>query len=458
MNSREENIVIIGAGISGLSTAIFLKERGVNSLIIEKSTTPGGVLTSIKEGGFTMDFASNSTLEKNIHIAELIEYLDIKDEVLTANRESKSRIILRNNTLHTLAGPLSLIMTKLISWRGKFRVLKEPFIKVKRDGSDESVADFVSRRLGKELLDYVLNPVISGIFAGDPKELSLKAAYSNMQDMELQHGSIIAGSVAKILSKSKSSEPKPSRAMLSFKEGMQQLTDSAYRKIEDQIETEATVTSITKSGSGYVVTYKKGDELFNVTTKRVITTTPAYITSKLISQMAKEVSSPLCSSLDSIKYPPVMVLNLGYRVEDIAKKLDSFGFLIPESEKKSFLGAIWSSTIFKNRAPEGRALFTIFIGGSRNSDILSKEREELIREVKSDFESIMGIEGEAIMQKDKVWPKAIPQYNIGHLQIVDEINQFQNNYPGITISGNYIGGNAVADCINHAYSVASKVL
>jgi len=451
MNTTD--ILIIGGGISGLSTAAFLHKNGKNFILLEKQEQAGGVMRSHKENDFIMDFGSNSAIEKNFAIPELIEHVGMKDEVMYASRASSKRYILRDSKLHALKGPLSFIFTKLFSWKGKFRVIKEIWIAPRMSQEDESVADFVERRLGREIVDYAFSPLISGIYAGRPEEISMKANYPKMTALEQNYGSIIKGSFGKMKeNRNKPKEPKPSKNIFSFKLGMQQIAKQISQKYSDKIEFNADVISIEKTPEGYLVKYNQKGEMKEIVTKKIISTAPAYFAKDYF----KTLSSDLSQALAKIYYPPVIVLNLVFNRENIGRKLDSFGYLIPEKEKRAYLGAIWSSVVFPNRTGEKHASFTLFIGGSVNKTVV-EDVDGSVAKAKEQFMEIMNITGEPVLEKYKLWKKAIPQYNLAYPAISEEIEKFEKQHPNILISGNYYKGFATGDCIENAKINAEKI-
>ncbi len=450
---KEEKIVIIGGGISGLSTAAFLDKNGKSFLLLEKQDQPGGVMRSQEADNFIMDFGSNSAIEKNFAIPELIDFLGLKDEVMYASRASSKRYILKNNKLHALKGPLSVVFTQLFSWKGKFRVIKEIWIKPRISEEDESVANFVERRLGREIVDYAFSPLISGIYAGRPEEISMKANYPKMTALEQNYGSIIKGAIAKVKEKKKSpKEPKPSKNIFSFRKGMQQIALHIASKYTDKIEFNADVQLLEQKDGKYLITYIKDGNKEQVLADKIISAAPAFVATNYFSALSVQLSA----SLAKVYYPPVIVLNLIYKRTQIGVKLDSFGYLIPEKEKKNYLGAIWSSVVFPNRTPDEYASFTLFIGGSVNKKV-KDDIKGSVAKAKSEFEQTMNISDEAIVEKFKLWEKAIPQYNMDYPEIIAEIEKFEKEHPNIIISGNYYKGFATGDCIENAKLNAERM-
>ena len=447
--------VIIGAGISGLTTAFLLNKLGCDVTVLEKKKEPGGSIETVFEKGFLFDKGPNSALETHPLIGKMIDELNLKDQLVYANKEANKRYILKNNQLHALPmSPTAFLKTRLFSPAAKLRLLAEPFIGRSKDGYYQSISDFVTRRLGKEFLDYAINPFVAGVYAGNPEELSVKSAFPKLYELEEKYGGLIVGTIRSIRERKRRAEKsKQSAKMLSFKDGMQVLPKAIARHLSGKVKFQSDVTSIKKIIGGYQINFTVEGEQQSLNCDKIISTVPAYIASNLFAHFDEK----LPKHLNEIYYPPVLALFLVYKKEFIRRPLDGFGFLIPSKEKKSFLGAIWSSVIFPNRSDDSTAVFTLFAGGARNPEIGSIDKEILIGKVKKEFEEIMKISGEPELQTYKYWSKAIPQYNIGYIEHEKYFDEFEKNNPGLLLSGNYRGGISVGDCIKNAKEVADKV-
>jgi len=455
MKPSSKKIVIIGAGISGLTTAYLLSKNGFDVRIIERKSEVGGSIESVNENGFLFDRGPNSALETTHLINQLVEELNLKDELLYANKEANKRYILRSNKLHALPmSPPAFIKTELFSAKAKLRLLAEPFIGRSNDGYYQSLAEFVKRRLGQEFLDYAINPFVAGVYAGRPEELSVKSAFPKLYALEEKYGGLIVGTVRSIRERKKRAEKsKQSAKMLSFKSGMIALPKAIAKFLGDKVILSAEVTSIDKTNEGYIVSYKHNGIDEAIACDAVLSTVPAYVALELFIKFNKNFKT----HAEAIYYPPVLVYFLAYNKKDVKQPLDGFGFLIPEKEKKSFLGALWSSVIFPYRAKDDYATFTLFIGGSRNPEFVKEEREILLSRVRKEFEEIMQITGQPVYSSTRFWEKAIPQYNIGYIEHERFFDEFEKQNPGLFISGNFRGGISVGDCIKNADLVRDKI-
>ena len=450
-----KKIVVIGAGISGLTTAYLLSKKGFDITIIEKNDAVGGSIESVIENGFLFDRGPNSALETTPVIGQLIHELELEHELLYASKQANKRYILRDNILHALPmSPPGLIKTKLFSGKAKLRLMAEPFIGRSKDGYYQSLAEFVKRRLGQEFLDYAINPFVAGVYAGRPEDLSVKSAFPKLYALEEKYGGLIIGTIRSIRERKKRAEvAKQSAKMLSFKSGMIALPKAIEKYFGNDILLSSEVTSIDKYESGYSVSYQQNGMINKIDCSAVLSTIPAYTASSIFTKYDKDFKT----HADAIYYPPVLVYYLVYDRKVIKQELDGFGFLIPAKENKSFLGALWSSVIFTDRTDENKAAFTLFVGGSRNPDFVKEDRSSLLLKVRKEFEALMGISSDPIFTSQRFWEKAIPQYNLGYIEHERFFDDFEKRNPGLFISGNFRGGISVGDCIKNADLVCDKI-
>ncbi|MFZ1519225.1 MAG: protoporphyrinogen oxidase [Ignavibacteriaceae bacterium] len=451
-----KKIVVIGAGISGLTTAYLLSKKGFGVTIIEKNNSVGGSIESVFENGFLFDRGPNSALETTPVIGQLIKELALEHELLYASKQANKRYILRDNTLHSLPmSPQGLIKTKLFSTKAKLRLMAEPFIGKSDDGYYQSLAEFVKRRLGQEFLDYAINPFVAGVYAGKPEELSVKSAFPKLYALEEKYGGLIIGTLRSIRERKKRAEvAKQSAKMLSFKSGMIALPKAIEKYFGSNILLSSEVNSVDKTENGFSISYQQNGTITKIESDAVLSTIPSYVASGIFTKYDKDFKI----HSDAIYYPSVLVYYLVYDKKVIKQDLDGFGFLIPVKENKSFLGALWSSIIFSQRTDETKAAFTLFVGGSRNPDFVKEDRNSLLLKVRKEFEALMGITSDPIFTSERFWEKAIPQYNLGYVEHERFFDEFEKRNPGLFISGNFRGGISVGDCIKNAELVAEKIL
>lgn len=450
-----KSVVIVGAGISGLTTAYWLNKDGFDVKILESKSDAGGAMETIREKGFLVDFGPNSGLETTPLIRKIVDEVGLSNEMIYANDSSNKRYILKNGELHALPTSLpAFIRTKLFSPKAKFRVLAEPFIGKSDDGYYQSIAQFVRRRLGQEFLDYAIDPFVSGVFAGDPHKLSVKSAFQKLYRLEEVYGGLVKGLIKGAKERKKRAEQsKQSAKMFSFINGMQTFPKAIASKLSDKIVYECKVQSIELRDNKWRLKYDKNGKIEEINSDYILSTIPVQNAAKVFSGLDNNFQQ----HSDNIYYPPVMVLYLGFNKKEIGKNLDGFGYLIPSKEKKSFLGAIWTSTIFPNRCDDDKAAFTLFIGGARSPYLFDIEKEKLLGKVLSEFKNIMQIKTDPVFIKERMWQRAIPQYNLGYIEHENYFDNFEKENPGIFISGNFRGGISVGDCVKNSEIVFNKI-
>jgi protoporphyrinogen/coproporphyrinogen III oxidase len=447
-------IVVIGGGISGLSTAHFLKKGGADVTVLEKNMGPGGTIGTKLIDGYLVESGPNSTSETNFVIDEILSDLSISEEKVYADESSKHRFILRRGKLNALpGGPGSFLSTKLWTLGGKLRLFAEPF--VGRAGYEESIADFVTRRLGGEFLDYAINPFVAGVYAGSPSDLSVRAAFPKLYALEEKYGGLLKGTVMGMRERRKrGTRARASAKLFAFKSGMGVLPGAIARELGESLRLGATVESLKPDGARFVVNFSSSGKLESETFDAAVVSTPAFAAAGLVKAWLPELSS----ELSKIKYPPVAVAVLGYKREQVKIDLKGFGFLVPEVENRKILGTIWSSSIFPNRAPEGHVELTTFIGGSRQPKLAGLPNEEVAKIAHEENSNLMKIEGVPAFRAVSKWEKAIPQYNIGHLSILDAVRHVESIHKGFYICSNYKDGISVADCIANGKKTAETIL
>lgn len=443
-----KKIVILGAGISGLTTAYWLHKSGIDFTILEAKEEPGGAMETSRKEDFLVDFGPNSGLETTPLISQIAKEIGLADEMVYANENSNKRYILRENELHALPmSPPAFFRSRLFSLKGKVRLMAEPFIGKSEDGYYQSIAEFVQRRLGKEFLDYAIDPFVSGVSAGDPYKLSVKSAFPKLYRLEELYGGLIKGMIKGAKERKRSKEQSKQNArMFSFVNGMQSFPKKISSLFPDKIFYNCSIKKISKSADGYLVEYSGNGTAKTLECGILISTIPAYDLADHVLQLDEALSK----HLSDIFYPSVMVLYLGFLKSQIARPLDGFGYLIPSKEKRNYLGAIWSSTIFPNRALEEKASFTLFVGGAKRADLFNLDKSTLIDLVIKEFSRDMNISGAPVYKAEKIWDKAIPQYNIGYVEHENYFAKFEKENPGFILSGNYRGGIAVGDCVKNS--------
>ncbi len=453
----EQRVVVIGGGISGLCTAYWLKRRGFEVTVLEQSGEPGGTMKSVLTGGWLIETGPNSALETTPLIEDILQELGILDQRRYAADSAGNRYILRDGKLHPLPmAPMAFLRSRLWSTAAKLRLLAEPF--GGRAQREESIAEFVERRLGREFLDYAINPFVAGVFAGDPKRLSVRSAFPKLYALEEEYGGLIIGALRSARKRKRRKEIAKDRARLfSFDRGMQVFPQALAASLGSSVHYDATVQHIIPQRMGaypvYTVSYRQGETTQNLESRYVVLSTPAGAAAEII----RRIDPATASTLDAIYYPPVAEIFLGFRAQDVGRPLDGFGFLVPEVERRKILGTIWSSALFEGRAPDGHVALTTFAGGSRQPELTMLDDARLLQAVQEELTPLMDLRGQPVISRIIRWSKAIPQYTMGYHAVISQLERFEKNFRGAYFCGNYRGGIAVGDCVMSAHDMAERI-
>jgi oxygen-dependent protoporphyrinogen oxidase len=444
-NNRMKKVAVIGAGITGLTAAFELKQGNVDCVVFEASDRVGGVIKTVQEDGFLVECGPNSILDTHPDIGKLIARLGIEGNKLGSKPEAKNRFIVRDGKPIALPlSPPALLKSEAFSARAKLRLLREPFIKSKSNES-ESLADFVVRRLGREFLDYAINPFVSGVYAGDPAKLSTAHAFPKLYALEQNYGSLIKGAIKGTKERKKRAETASKDAhMFTFDDGMEVLPKQLGDKLGDCIRFNTPVAKIERdTDGGWMV---NGEHFSDV-----LLAIPTHAHPRL------DVPFNLIP-LSEIDYPPVASVSLGFGINQFMHQLNGFGMLIPKIENRFSLGSLFPSIIFPGRAPGGMALLTIFVGGSQSPERALMDENEMLANVLKDLEDLLGLDGEPDYKRISVYPKAIPQYTVGYEKYLNHMKAIEEQHPGIHFAGHYRDGISVANSILSGIRVSEKII
>lgn len=438
-------IAIIGSGITALAHAWELTRQGHDCTVLESSAKIGGSIQSHREGDYLAEEGPNSIQVNSAEVDAFLKSIPgLETRVVEANAAAKKRYIVRAGKLQAVPmNPWQAMTTPLWSVGGRLRVLKEPFIAPIDPDMEESAADFVRRRLGDELYQYAINPLIGGIYAGDPEQLSLRYAFPKLYALEQNHGGLIRGSVAKMRAARQSQAPQFHKRIISFKNGLQELPQLLSAALGDTVKIGVSIDSIQKDGAEWTVAWNAQRCSFD----ELILTLPAHSLDKLpFPEAVRHSFHPL----QAIDYPPVSVLSLACKRRDIAHPLDGFGALVPECEGRKILGVLFPSSLFTGRAPKDEVLLTAFIGGERQPELAQADTAKVKALVLDELRELLGLRGEPTFIHHRHWPRAIPQYKLGYGQLLDEMEQIEQRFPGLKLAGNYRSGISLTYCIESA--------
>jgi oxygen-dependent protoporphyrinogen oxidase len=459
-----KSVAIIGAGITGLTAAFYLKRAGVPVTVFEAGSRAGGVIQSVRADGFLAEFGPNTILETSPKIAQLVRDAGLEARKLATNPNAEARFVVRYGRPIEMPGsPLGFFTTPLFTAKAKLAVLREPFIKPRRDGVEESIGQFVVRRFNQEFLDHAIDALVAGIYAGDPHQLSLPHAFPKLKALEDNYGSMIKGQLFGARDRKKRGEVAKDRAAkFSFDEGLQVLPDTLAAQLGDALKLSTPVTKLTQFANGWRVTTANGEAEFGA----VIYCGTAHRLAEL--EIEGSAGSPLpaggahgvthpTTAFSEIIYPPVTAVVLGFRREDVAHSCQGFGMLIPKIEGFKILGTIFSSALFPNRAPAGHITLTSYIGGARYPELGLLPAEKLIETTLSDLRVLLGVKGRPVFTHTKTWPKAIPQYNVGYGKYRELLKVLEANNPNLFFAGHYRDGVSLGDSIVSGVNIAERV-
>ncbi|MFH2035507.1 MAG: protoporphyrinogen oxidase [Candidatus Zixiibacteriota bacterium] len=450
--------VIIGGGISGLSLLHYLRTgRSDKSVVlIEAENRLGGTIGTDIINGFSFDWGPNGFLDREPLTLELCNQLGLNDQLEKANSNISNRFILRKGKLRQVPmSPPKFITSDILSLLGKLRVMMEPFIRSIGD-ENESIYRFAQRRIGTAAADYLIQPMVSGIYGGIAERLSLESCFPTMREMETEYGSLFKAMTAKG-KKAKAEKKKPGGPggptgwLTSFDGGLYKIIEQMSRLYSDFIQLCNPVINISRDKDNYLVNFKNSEMC---TTKNVVLATPSFVSGSLVAGLSPDLSN----SFHKIEYAPIAVVCLGFNEKSIKRNLDGFGFLVPAKENRKILGSIWTSSIFKNRAPDRYVQLRTMIGGDGNHNIKNQSNEEILSEVISDLNDIIGISEEPVITRIYRWNKAIPQFKIGHANIIKNIESELNKIGNLYITGNAYYGIGLNDCIKQSHKVAQILL
>ena len=449
-------VAIIGGGITGLTAAFRLSQGRIPVTLYEAGNRVGGPMQTINENGYLSEYGPNTILETSPKIASLIHDLGLDERRRNSNPAMDKNYIVRRGKLRQLPlSPLRLAGSSLFSIQAKARLCLEPFIRTRPKTEDESLADFVQRRFGREFLDYAINPFVTGVYAGTPEQLSVRYAFPRLKALEDQYGSVMLGALLGARERKKRKEtPKSKAAKLSFDDGLQVLPDTLHARLRQSIALRSRVTGLKQTPDGWVVTFNENGREERRPHCAVLLAAPAH----QMDQIHFEAEGPVnLSLLTELVHPPVARIVMGFRREDVIDPLAGFGFLVPKVEKLNILGTTFSSSIFSNRAPAGHVLLTTFIGGCRQPELATQSADQLFELALKDLHRLLGLRGKPTYQHHWLFPRAIPQYNVGHKRFIDFMNDTESRCPGLYFAGSYRDGISAGNCIVSGHDIAERI-
>jgi oxygen-dependent protoporphyrinogen oxidase len=449
MNDHRIDVAIIGGGISGLAAAYELQQRGVSVRVLEASSRPGGVIRTDRFDGWVIDGGPDALLVQKPAAVALCRELGLSDRLIST-QQPRTAYVLRDGELVPLAQgsflgfPISLAalaMSSLFTWPGKLRMAAEIAIP-RGDGRDESIASFVERRFGREAVDYLAEPLLAGIHAGDADDLSIAALFPRLLDAERQSGSVLRAMRALHVT------PSPEGAFVSLPGGVGELVDALAANLGlDTVQLSARITGIARSDR-YLVQSEQG----TIAARCVIICTPAYVTAEIV----RPFDASLAALCEGVTYASTATVAVGYRRSQIAHPLNGTGFVVPRVEQSPLLAATWVTSKWPGRAPADCALLRGFLGGGRDPDRVAASDEELIQLAREELTGILDINGDPLVTRLYRFDRQSPQYTVGHLDRVAAIEQRIAALPGLYVAGSGFRAIGIPDCIADARATAGR--
>jgi protoporphyrinogen/coproporphyrinogen III oxidase len=466
------HVVIVGGGIAGLAAAWRLQQLARASCdplritLIEASDRFGGKLQTEQVDGLTVEAGPDSFLSYKPAAIALAKELGIEDRIIGTRETGGGTYILRDGQLEPLPEGITmmvptklkpLLRSRLLSTRAKLRMAAEYLIPPRTDDADESIGAFISRRLGREAFDRMAQPLLSGIFAGDADQLSLAATFPRLRDIERKHGSLVKGMLAQrkqaASGAGRSSNGKPAYPpFVSFAGGMAELANAVVEALEQvDLRSGTPVDAVIPAESTYQVKLSNGKAL---DADAVLLATPAYVTADLL----YHIDGELAALLRRIPYVSTATINLAFRRSDIDTLQAGRGFVIPHVENRELTAVTWASNKFEGRAPDDLALLRTFVGRAGREDAVDLDDDALLRLARSELRAILGITAEQVTARVYRWRRAMPQYVLGHLERLEQIDQLLERHPGISLLGAGYRGVGIPDCIESGNRAADRAV
>ncbi len=444
--------IILGGGISGLATAYYLHRLGLKEVILIEKNRVGGKIETVRKKDFIIEKGPNGFLDNKPYTISLSKELGIEEELYLSSDESRHRFVVINGALVEIpTNPFDFFKSSVLSAMGKIEIFKDLLVPPHRYFEDPTVEEFCTKRLGKEIVETLIDPMVAGVYGGEASKLSMKSSFPLLWNLEQRYGSLIKALISlKKEGKLKGGPSGPGGRLTSFRGGLDFLIDSLKKELTKRITLLEGIS--VKRISLYPGFFKVYADKFIFCSKSLVLSVPAFEAARLLEDY------PISQVLLDIPYIPIVVVALAYRREVIGESLKGFGFLVPKKEGLNMLGCLWDSRIFPNRAPEGFELFRVMLGGARDPKIVGMDSRNILSIAKDELERLLKIKGKPSYFRVFKHEKAIPQYTVGHSRKLEDIESFLVKFPGLFLNSNAYRGVGLNDCVYNGKLTAHKVL
>lgn len=445
-------VAVIGGGISGLSVAFWLLHNQIDTMVFEETDRPGGVIRSVEADGYLIDYAANCLLNYLPEVNVLCDVIGVREDQTYRSESARKRYLLKNGHPNQLPqGLMEFVRTNLWSLRGKLRLLSEPLIPRVKSVQEETISQFITRRFGPETLEQVVEPFIGGSYAGNPSQLCAKSIFPVLHALEQRYGSLMIGALIRRLRGSRANCP---MHLFSFHHGMETLPRAISLYLRDRFMPRSRVIGIGQ----------RRDKTWNITVEQdgrsqiypadgVVIATRSMEASTLL----RSIDAPVSEMLKKVEYSPVAIVYTGFKREAVKHPLDGIGCMIPSREGYHILGTLWNSTLFAKRAPDGMVALTNYLGGRRDPEIVDQTDEELINRTITDLDKIVGLMDNPTIVRIIRHRSGLPQYSLGHQSLLRTVEGLPDRILGLSITGNYLRGISVRDCISYGAKLAKRM-
>lgn len=445
---KTADLVVIGGGITGLAAAWTAGAVGANTILLESSERFGGSVVTHREGGYKVEGGPHSLLVNELDLEEFLRETGLWEKAIESSDAAGKRFVVRNGSLAALpSSPGGFFTGSFLSVAGKARLMMEPFAHGVKPAGEEAIGPWVERHFGREVREGLADPFISGIYAGDPERISLQAAFPQMAAIAEKHPSLVRSFLRLKKERKESGEPRYSRRMMSFPDGLGEMVGHLVRKGSFDPLPGVRLRSIQReTGSDWRIRYRMGseEEAKTIRTQSLLVAVPPHALKEL--PFENSIGEAI-AAFGEVESPPVTTFSIAFKRKEVRHPLDGFGVLAPERERRRVLGILFDSSLFPGRAPEGEVLLSAFLGGVRSPESARHKTETFLKMVREECVELLGATGEPTYWKSTFWPRAIPQYSLGFLETVANLDKIERSNPTLSFAGNARDGVALGSCI-----------